>query len=180
MEELNQSLFLLINADAQSPEWARLLAIFIARDLVYIIPVTIVVLFCIHGTRKASIAILLTILCACLLAQIISYGIFHPRPFMVPLGHNYLFHEAETSFPSNHGSAIFSFAFASYLWFKRWFGLLMIAVGCAIAWARVYLGVHFPFDMIGAMIVSLCSCLLVRIVWQRYQKSRDRHTRPAG
>lgn len=36
-------------------------------------------------------------------------------------------------------------------------GILFSLLGIPIAWARVYLGVHFPFDMVGAALIACCS-----------------------
>jgi undecaprenyl-diphosphatase len=41
-------------------------------------------------------------------------------------------------------------------------GMLFALLGLPIAWARIYVGVHFPFDMAGAAIVSLLSVGLTR------------------
>lgn len=35
----------------------------------------------------------------------------------------------------------------------------------AIAWSRIYLGVHWPLDMIGAFILGLIACGLAQILW---------------
>ncbi|MDA1382037.1 phosphatase PAP2 family protein [Plesiomonas shigelloides subsp. oncorhynchi] len=37
---------------------------------------------------------------------------------------------------------------------------LILLLGVAISWARVFLGVHFPFDILGAIPVSLLAAYL--------------------
>jgi undecaprenyl-diphosphatase len=37
---------------------------------------------------------------------------------------------------------------------------VMALTGIAMAWARVYVGVHFPLDMLGALVVAMFSAWL--------------------
>ena len=54
------------------------------------------------------------------------------------------------------------------LLFAREFGLalLTLAAGLFVAWARVYLGVHFPADMLGAMGVAVLAYAGLTPVWR--------------
>lgn len=40
-------------------------------------------------------------------------------------------------------------------------GSALAVLGILVAWARVYLGVHFPLDMAGALLVALASAGIV-------------------
>lgn len=37
-----------------------------------------------------------------------------------------------------------------------------MALGLVVGWSRVYLGVHFPYDIVAAFPVALCGVLIVR------------------
>ncbi len=63
---------------------------------------------------------------------------FHPRPFMMPLGHTRISHPADNSFPSDHGTVMFSAAFALLSLRLRGIGLLVLAAALPVAWARIF------------------------------------------
>jgi undecaprenyl-diphosphatase len=81
---------------------------------------------------------------------------FEPRPFMAGIGHTLLAHAADNGFPSDHSTLMF--ALGSGLIFTgaaRRAGAVVCLFGLAVAWARVYLGVHFPVDVLVGMPVGL-------------------------
>lgn len=167
MEELNRHLFLMLNA-GPAPGFSSLaLATVLAQWLIYGIPIMLVSMWLWGGPRAraavltSSAALLLALCCNLLIGE----WWFHPRPFMVPLGHQYLEHAAETSFPSDHAVVFFAVGLgmvASRLWRA---GSLLVALGIVVGAARVYLGVHFPFDIIGAFWVSIaCTWVIVAVL----------------
>lgn len=80
---------------------------------------------------------------------------------MLDLGNTLIPHAADSSFPSDHLTLLWAVAF-SFLMHRRprWAGLLLAVLGLPVAWARIYLGVHFPLDMLGAAIVAALSAWL--------------------
>ena len=40
---------------------------------------------------------------------------------------------------------------------------MIVPTAVLVSWARVYLGVHFPFDILGGCLVGLFSAWLVRL-----------------
>lgn len=162
---MNESLFLLVNANKESPAFLLSLALFAADYLLYIVPIALLAMWCWGNRRETAFRALCVCLIALGLGQVISAIYFHPRPFMVPIGHTFAPHAADASFPSDHGLLMFSVSFAFLLCRERLLGGAMFAIGLLIAWSRVYLGIHFPFDMLGAAIVSAAACGIVWSAW---------------
>jgi undecaprenyl-diphosphatase len=158
VEHLNQTLFLMINSGVQ-PDFLTLWFVKIVAEL----PVWLIPSLLVAGWLRGDAAIRQTLLMSALTAGVALsvnqfIGLFwqHPRPFMMGLGHTLISHVADSSFPSDHMTLICSVGL-SLLWNSalRTMGSILMLLALPVAWARIYLGVHFPFDMVGAFVVSL-------------------------
>lgn len=162
---MNEKLFLLINSNQGSPALLLGFARFAAEYLLYLVPLAMVVMWCWGQRRETAFRALCASLVALGLGQVISALYAHPRPFMVPIGHTFAKHAADASFPSDHGLLMCSISFA-FLLCREWLlGGTMFLFAIVVAWSRVYLGIHFPFDMLGAALVAAVACGIVSSAW---------------
>jgi len=164
METVDERLFLLLNAPADPSPATLLFARFLAEDVVLLVAALMVALW-VRGRRDTRVALvsigcgLLVTLC---LSTVIGMIWQHPRPFMVGLGHTLLAHVPETSFPSDHATFMWTVALCLMLFRPSWsLGWGLFALGVGVAWARIYLGVHFPLDMPGSLAVAALATLVV-------------------
>lgn len=166
IEHWNQSAFLAVNAGAQAPALVIALARLLAAWSIYLAPALFVVAWVRRGraVRFVLLDATLTALIGLGLAQVITAIWYHPRPFEIGLGRQLLDHAAEASFPSDHATLMFGLAIPLLLatQTRRW-GAVVLALGFGVAWSRIYLGVHFPLDMIGAFGVAGLASLVVRL-----------------
>jgi undecaprenyl-diphosphatase len=164
MENINKILFLWLNAAAHPPQFAVDLATVIATLQIWIIPLTIALIW-LRGDacqRRAMLAATAAGLISLMTNQLIGMIWWHPPPFMIGLGHTLIPHAADSSFPSDHLSLWWAVAFTFLLNPSlRFSGIVLGLLGIPLAWARIYLGVHFPFDMAGAAIVAMLSTTLI-------------------
>ncbi|KAF0867453.1 undecaprenyl-diphosphatase [Pseudomonas sp. LD120] len=171
MEELNRRLFLAINASAEASLPLRELAFFFAQWVVLCVPLLLLVFWVLGERRQRMIVVLASLsMVLALTGNLLIRSLwFHPRPFMLELGQNFLAHAPGASFPSDHASGMFAMAFALILASLRKTGLMLLALALLVSWARVYLGVHFPFDIIGGCLMGLLSAWLVRrcLAWRQ-------------
>jgi undecaprenyl-diphosphatase len=96
------------------------------------------------------------------LVGIINQFVFRIRPFNVfPEGSvNLLFYRpTDSSFPSNFASVLFAIAVAIFL-NNRKRGTVLLAIAALGGLSRVYVGVHYPLDIIGGAAVGTVATLL--------------------
>jgi undecaprenyl-diphosphatase len=159
VDSLNHALFLAFNASSD-PSWpVVLLAIIAAKYLVALVPLHIALVWS-GGTRAMrflAITALVALGVALAANQIIGFVAYTPRPFLIGIGHTLIDHRPSFSFPSNHGTVFFTYAIILGLFGARGLAWMVAGLGLLVAWSRIYLGVHFPFDMLGALLVSACA-----------------------
>ena len=84
--------------------------------------------------------------------QLISTAYFRQRPFMAHHVHLLVAKSLDTSFPSNHATAAFAIATAVLL-YNRTMGVVLLVVAALIGLSRVYVGLHYPGDvLVGALL----------------------------
>lgn len=171
MEHLNQTFFLWLNAPEQPNSLVMTLATFFSEWLIWAIPILIGISWLIgnENTRKALLISTMSGLLGLLINQIIGLAWSHPRPFMIGLGHTLISHVADSSFPSDHLTLWWSvtFSFLPQRGLRR-AGIALTLFGLPIAWSRIYLGVHFPLDMLGAIAVASLGAVLAFHEAHRY------------
>jgi undecaprenyl-diphosphatase len=158
IEHWNLLLFNLVNGPAEPSRLMLGLMTALAEDLIDAAP-TLLVLLWIRGAPQRRAGLVATGL-ALLLALVASAAIGtvwqHPRPFAAGIGHGLLAHGRDASFPSDHATVMWTVAFG--LMATRAApasGAALAAAGLLTAWARIWLGVHWPLDMAGALLLSI-------------------------
>ena len=163
MTHFNISLFLLLNAQAQPDALLLWVGKFFAIYVTLLIPISLLAgwLWGTERSRKLMLEATASGLLGLLMAQVIGLVYFHPRPFALGLGHLLIPHAANASFPSDHLTLFWavSFSFLVHPQTRR-LGVALALLGLPVAWARIFVGVHFPLDMVGAAAVSVVSAWL--------------------
>jgi len=165
IETINSELFRWINSPAGREPALDYIATFFAEGGLYILLVLLVLLWFADKNRRNDLLLAAEAsLSGLLLNFVITIFYFHPRPFMVGMGHLLIPHAPETSFPSDHVTVILSASLYLILW-GQWFstGMIILVIVILTAWGRVYCGIHFPLDMLGSLAVSVIASLFIYI-----------------
>ena len=171
IEQLNLTVFKLLNASDQASEWMMGFACFIAHDLVYFVLLLFAIAWFIGNVDSKTSIVKAALFTAVTLSisEVLSAVLNTPRPFVMDIGRTLIEHAPTGSFPSNHMSIFSGIALSYYFSPKRDFGRVLFWVAILVAWSRVYVGVHFPIDMLGAFFIALIVNLAGLPLWWKYQ-----------
>jgi undecaprenyl-diphosphatase len=172
IESINLELFKLINAQSSAGHLTIGLATIVADYVVYLVPIFLIATWLFENDDKKEVALksVSVALIALGVAQIIVAIYPHPRPFMIGVGRTLIQHAPDPSFPSDHMILFCSIAITYLIDGYYVIGLSIFAIGVIVAWSRIYLGVHFPFDMFGSVLISLIVAVSVQSIWANVGK----------
>jgi len=85
------------------------------------------------------------------------------------LGTILIFHKAETSFPSDHTTFLFAIAWSFMLFRVRFWGLFLILAFLG-GISRIYVGVHYPYDILGGIVVGFMGAFVIFKFRDRLEK----------
>ena len=144
---------------------------FITNQDNWIIPILFLILFLgFFSSKKGRIALaLLVIALSCtdfICAQILKPFFERVRPSHISLdGLNLLVSKGgKWSMPSNHASNVFTLAVVlSYFYRKTKLPLYLLAT--CISFSRVYVGVHYPGDVVAGSLFGYCIGWLILTLW---------------
>ena len=112
-----------------------------------------------HGIQVAS-----SVLLASLGSTALKYSIKRRRPFQIDPELIPRVRAHDPSFPSGHTTVAFALATAVSILHPKWY---VVGPSClwagSVAFSRMYLGVHFPTDILGGMVIGTGVSILV---WQ--------------
>ena len=145
------------------------------KGIIWII-IGIILLFP-RKTRRAALLSLVSLLVAHLLCnEVIKDYVCRVRPYEVVEGLTTLIAKpADYSFPSGHAMCSFAAAVVYFRHQPRRLGVPMLALAILIAVSRLYVGVHYPSDVIiGAILGTIIAAIFILIFGKRNRKMKKR------
>lgn len=95
------------------------------------------------------------------LTYALKYSVNRERPYKAYSFINSKLNETDPSFPSGHTSIAFATATSLSMAYPRWYIIApSFAWAGTVAYSRMYLGEHYPSDVLGGMIVGAGSAFL--------------------
>ncbi|WP_413302402.1 undecaprenyl-diphosphatase [Bacillus sp. 1P10SD] len=91
---------------------------------------------------------------------VIGHIYYEPRPFVTHKVHLLIQHAKDASFPSDHTTGAFSLALAILLRHPK-IGLSMMLFAIVTGISRIYVGHHYPFDVLGSIFVGVFVSILI-------------------
>lgn len=124
-----------------------------------------VVLLVFSRTRKTGYAAVLSLIFGVIVTNLFLKNIVaRPRPFteiegLIPL----IKKPTDFSFPSGHTTASFAVALVMLRMLPKKYGIPAVVLAALVAFSRLYLGVHYPTDVLAGFLVALAGSTLA--VW---------------
>jgi len=139
---------------------------FLANTLTYLMVIGMVVFifYAAHSNRERIFVLaemlLVFILSRFLITGTIAVLVGRPRPF-VTLGFEPPFMPLTSgAFPSGHVSALFAISFIMFGYSTPW-GVVYLALSLLVGIGRVFTGLHWPSDVLAAILIGLGSGFLI-------------------
>jgi len=158
----SHKLFIKVNQSLGKKVWLDKFMIFSARWLIYVLAFVVLLWgeIVLDGeTFKLLIKLLMTALTSyMLIAWLLATVWPHQRPIVELAEVKQLIQPFQSwkGFPSDHTTITFTLAVVTALLGATWeFVLLLIVLASLVAGARIYVGVHYPRDIVGGMIFAL-------------------------
>lgn len=155
---MNSQLLLTINGWAGKNQLLDHFMIFCASYLVYI--VFAVVLACLtllaYRRKWAQLGYFFaTLVVSFILLKVAGTFAFDHRPFMDHTLTQLVAHAAGKSFPSDHTTVTTTLAMGLLLFtgFRK-MGFLVLGAAVLIGFARIFVGIHYPLDILGGLVTG--------------------------
>jgi undecaprenyl-diphosphatase len=145
----------------------------------HIIPIVLVLLVLLvplaardRQERRDALSCVICAVLAVAFSMVMLYflntAFFRPRPFTSRSVTLLFYNNTDSAFPSNAATLSFALAFA-VLFYRRGVGAVMLALAVFQGFGRVFVGIHYPLDIIGGALLGGAGAMLARAAEPAYR-----------
>jgi undecaprenyl-diphosphatase len=156
-----------VNNFAGKREWLDILGVMVSEYLIFLLPI---IIFLVYFFSKKSAGflifkkILLSLVFVYLFNYLIGYLVARSRPFVADKGiyqlAKFFAQASDYSFPSQHTAAAFVLALIVFF-DKKKLGIILLILAVLIGGSRVFVGVHYPSDILGGILTACLSIFVI-------------------
>jgi undecaprenyl-diphosphatase len=181
---IDRTVFLFFNRTVANPVFDFIMPIITELDY-WRIPIFLMLLaLLIFGGKKGRIVVLLVAIIVTMSDQLSSHVIKplvgRTRPCFVVEGVRLLIHQSRSfSFTSSHASNMAAMATLFSVKYPR-YKIAFITLAALVAYSRIYVGVHYPADILGGAILgTLCAAIVlwierrIVVIWHRRKALKE-------
>ncbi|WPC39966.1 undecaprenyl-diphosphatase [Clostridium sp. JS66] len=166
---MNMEFFRLINNLANKNALLDKIMIFFSKDVPYIFMAVTALVFILgvikknEEFRKVSVNTFIITVINLMLSFIIGSVYYVDRPFVHNKVNLLVPHVKDASFPSDHATGTMSIALGLRK-YNRILGIIMTILSIIVGFSRVYVGNHYPLDVIGAYAMVFITSYLYNLL----------------
>lgn len=163
--EIDYKWFNVINSHVLQSSLLDNIMILFAEYVQYVFVSLILILWLLNKSNFRVIAfqVMVSFTLAYSINRLIELFIFRERPFVSHAVNQLVEHSTNSSFPSDHATSAIVIAFTLWLSSLR-FKHLWVWLALGIAFSRIWVGVHYPFDVVAGIINGLMVALFTHYI----------------
>lgn len=129
-----------------------------------------IIFLCFQKTRKVAYMMIAAMLLSLLFNNLILKNwVARVRPYDAIEGlHRLIEAQVDWSFPSGHSASSFAAAVVIFKCMDKKIGVPAIILATLISLSRLYVGVHYPTDVLFGIVSGTCIALLVKLIFDKY------------
>ena len=176
-------LFQKINGLVHASKFLDWIGIFLAEYSLYVVGIIFLIFLLWKKNRLmvASVGISI-VLSRLVITEILKILLHRARPYMVLETVNKLIVENKDfqTFPSGHAAIFFALAMAVYFFNKK-LGIIFFVSAILISVARIFVGVHWPSDILAGVVVGIISAIIInKLFFKKHHGPKIKNQRDSG
>ncbi len=140
------------------------------------------VLLLIPKTRKTGIVSAMALIGSLIVNNgILKLSVARIRPYEVIDGLQCIVKPAvDYSFPSGHTGSSFAAATVIFRRMPKRYGIPALVLAALIGFSRLYVGIHYPSDVLAGMVTGILLGIFADVLFQRYEKRKQEGQKSIG
>jgi len=121
-------------------------------------------------TKVISLSLGAALFSRLVITELIRWLYYRPRPFVISQVNQLISHSPSGSFPSGHAAFFFALATVIFLNNKK-AGFLFFSASFLIGLARIFVGLHYPSDILAGALIGIFFGWLTNKLFFKYKKA---------
>ncbi len=158
---LDISIFLFINKSLSNPIFDFLFRyMFYSAYILEFFFILVIIYFFLKKEKALALLLIFTLVVNLFVASILKSDFERERPYQILEAKKLINAEDNSSFPSRHAELAFAFSTIMIFFYRR-FGLLLILISAIIGIGRIYVGIHYPSDVVGGALIGILLSIFI-------------------
>lgn len=141
-----------------------------------IFPIAVIILFLLfRKTRKVGLTAGISLALEAILVNLIIKNLVgRTRPYVVNEAIDYITtRPSDNSFPSGHTGCFFAVASVLFYMMPKKVGIPAMIIASLVAISRLYVGVHYPTDIIGGFIIGMFTGFIAKLIVEKVSQKKS-------